>query len=246
MYNNNIIKNNININNFRNNKEPNERNNELNYADLSVDKIRIMKIDKSNDSINNIDIGEKLIRNGFFTGKSKKKDNYDSKSEYSNYIEGDYKYDSYNMKVNQLLAKYNQVKELFKKKNINLNQNYDYVKKCRGDMADIYGINNSVNNLNIRTEYNDEDYDDIFHPKNKIKAKTKSKPRLMPKATIKTRYPINNDNLSKLAKSEYSMSITNILDNSQNKINKNLINYGKYYDYDDLINNTTHLKNYLY
>lgn len=33
------------------------------------------------------------------------------------------------------------------------------------------------------------------------------------------------------------MSITNILDNSQNKINKNLINYGKYYDYDDLINN---------
>ena len=235
---NNLIRNNININNYKNNKEPNERNNELNYADLSVDRIRTVKADKSIDSSKN-DIGEKLIRNGFFAGKSKKKDNYENESEYSYNIEGDYKYDSYNMKVNQLLNKYNQVKELFKKKNINLNQNYDYIKKCKGDIADIYGINNSVNNLNIKTDYSDEDYDDIFHPKNKLKAKTKSKPRLRPKPTIATRYPKKNDILSKIAKSEYSMSITNILDNSQNKTSKDLINYSKYYDYDDLINNIT-------
>ena len=61
----------------------------------------------------------------------------------------------------------------------------------------------------------------------------------MPKATIAAKYPKNKDNLSKLTKSEYSMSITNILDNSENKTNKNLINYSKYYDYDDLINNIT-------
>ena len=248
----NPIQNNINISNINIiNKENYPRKKELRKKDLSVDRLNI--IDNNMHNLTNDDIGEELLNNGFFAGKSKKKNNnnYYNKSEDSIYKNDEEdKYASYNMKVNQLIDKYKKIKELFKKNNININQNYDYVKKCRGNAADIYGINNTINNTNINDDFtksfnNNEDYDKIFRPKNKSKARI---------------IRVDNTKKTKSAKSAYNMSIKNIIDNldtkKDNNINnnnisnnnistnyKNLINSSQYFDYDDLINNISNNQN---
>ena len=204
-----------------------KNNNLINNRDLSADRIR--DIDKSIESISNNNYNTNdLLNNGFFAGKSIKKNNNDNKSNYSQKTDNN-RYDLLNQKIEIMLQKNNEFKELLKMKNINidnknknnLNNNYDYIKKCKGIAADIYGLNNNENNLNInnyymKTNYNDQEYDSIFHPKNNNK--------------------INYLNTIENTKS--NTSINNLLENLDNKKDtKNMIDYGSYYDYDDLINN---------
>ena len=227
----------INNNNIKNdniNKIQIVRNNNLiNNRDLSADRIR--DIDKSIESIsnNNYDTND-LLNNGFFAGKNLKKNNNDNKSDYSQKTDNN-RYDLLNQKIEIMLQKNHEFKELLKKKNINIdiknnlnnaNNNYDYIKKCKGIAADIYGLNNSENNLNlnnyyIKTNYDDQEYDSIFHPKNKSK----------------NNY-LNNENNKSIT------SIKNLLENLDNKNGtKNMIDYKHYYDYDDLINNISDNQN---
>ena len=231
-------------------------NNKLKNRDLSVDRIRDIKnisIKDSYSSNKNDFVTDSLLKHGFFGSKKKKKktehnelnlnideSNYNNESNYNyNYdiedIEAEKRYEQYNMKVQKLMEKYNQIKD----KNIS----YDYIKKCKGSAAEIYGINNSQNNiilynksnksnksnLNYTKEYSnnkdfshDKDYDSIFNSREKTKINI-----------------TKNDNKSKYNyyKTTNNMSIKNILNNLDNNKDKNLINYGKYYGYDDLINN---------
>ena len=204
-----------------------KNNNLINNRDLSADRIR--EIDKSIESISNNNYNTNdLLNNGFFAGKSIKKNNNDNKSNYSQKTDNN-RYDLLNQKIEIMLQKNNEFKELLKMKNINidnknknnLNDNYDYIKKCKGIAADIYGLNNNENNLNInnyyiKTNYDDQEYDSIFHPKN----------------NNKTNY------LNTIENTKSNTSINNLLENLDNKKGiKNMIDYENYYDYDDLINN---------
>ena len=169
-----------------------------------------------------------MINDGFFTGK-KKKINFDKdnkKSEQNEIIDDEDRYDIYNMKYNQLMDKYNENKELFKKKNIKLNQNYDYVKKCRGTMVDIYGISNSVDNLDINNNYKkafNDNYNNNFKNKSLSKTKNSNSNR--------------NKHLSKDNKTEYLKNIKYISDNLNNQNdNNNTANSNDKFDYEDLIN----------
>ena len=96
------------------------------------------------------------------------------------------------------------MKEFFKKKNIKLNQNYDYVKKCRGTVADKYGISYSMNNLDKNNNYKkafNDNYNSNFKTKSLLKTKNNNRNKLLLKGN----------------KSEYLRSIKNISYNINNK-----------------------------
>ena len=213
-------------------KIPIIKNTKLKTRDLSVDRIRekenLDNIKNSYYTNSNDNFTDSLIKNGFFASKKPKKSDYSDlnlnirDNNYYNDIETEKRYEIYNMKVKKLLEKYNQIKE----KDIN----FDYVKKCKGTNAEIYGISTSQNNINLYNKNNrsnknitTDDYESIMTPKDKSKIYKR-------KNYIKSS--------SNYYRFDNSMSIKNILTNlGDNKKDKYLISYNNSYGYDDLINN---------
>ena len=213
-------------------KIPIIKNTKLKTRDLSADRIRekenIDNVKSSYYTNSNDNFTDSLLKNGFFASRKPKKFDYSDlnlnirDSNYYNDIEAEKRYEIYNMKVKKLLEKYNQIKD----KDIN----FDYVKKCKGTNAEIYGISTSQNNVNLYNKNNrsnknttTDDYESILISKDKSKI-------------YKTKNYIKSS--SNYYRSDNSMSIKNILTNlGDNKKDKYLISYNNYYGYDDLINN---------
>ena len=227
------LKNNNKFNNIPyNNKEV------LTNRDINSDRRNII-IDNDINNLSkpkNSTYEEELLSNGFF-GPKKSKKNKNEQNEDNHKIKEDNIYDSYNLKVQKLIEKYNNAKKLFNDND--LNQNYDYVRKYNKNEADIFGVNKSENILNINKNYlKDFNDDKIFHSKNIKKNKSQKINKNNSKNTIKsTKNKIDIEPNSKYTKSEYSIGIKNIIDNLDNKkTDKDLINKSNHFDYDDLIN----------
>ena len=140
---------------------------------------------------------ENLIRNGFFSGGNKKKENIEN--------EENNEEDLYPEKIKEIISKYqnNDVNNHnHNHKEENDYENYDYIKKVKAkdlEQYNNYANNFFQNNKNIKSKRDendyDEDYDEIFHPKN-----------------IKR----NNNDDNQLNQSDYSNSVYNILNNLDN------------------------------
>ena len=143
------------------------------------------------------------------------------------------------------MKKYQQIKY-----NNNLNE-YDYIKKFKGDEANIFAINTVQNDNYYQTKnnnntyinendyneifqhnnnsnidnINDTEYDEIFHKKeNSIKSNLNDiEFTVLPNSRFNTCH-------------ECTKSANNILAN-----NRNVINYDNYYNYDDLVSNLSQL-----
>jgi hypothetical protein len=193
-----------------------------------------------NNNINSFNGTIDLINNGFFSPKNIRK----SKSKYNlgnnnddneNYYE-ESNYDLNNTKIKKLLKKYQQIKN-----NNNLNE-YDYIKKFKGEEANIFAINTVQNDNYYQTKnnynsyinkddcneifqhnnkINDTEYDEIFHKKNNLIKNIQYD--ILPNSRLNTY-------------DECTKSENNILANT-----RNVINYDNYYNYDDLVNNLSQL-----
>ena len=140
---------------------------------------------------------ENLIRNGFFSGGNKKNENIEN--------EENNEEDLYPEKIKEIISKYqnNDVNNHnHNHKEENDYENYDYIKKVKAkdlEQYNNYANNFFQNNKNIKSKRDendyDEDYDEIFHPKN-----------------IKR----NNNDDNQLNQSDYSNSVYNILNNLDN------------------------------
>ena len=149
---------------------------------------------------------ENLKNNGFFSGKNKKNENIlKEDSQESNE-------DTYPDKIREIIEKYQnednfKLNDGNKSKGKNKMNNYDYVKKIKANEQGFHPINkfqpyNYNNNINYvikpKREENDydEEYEDLFHPKN----------------NIRNNYNNIND-YNQLNTSEYSNSVYNIINN---------------------------------
>ena len=244
------------LNKLKKNKiEPKNKlfiNNELFETNAVPNRAKtICNIKKNYSKINNInslnEAGD-LLNNGFFSPNNnniKNKYNFDNENTHNinndnnNYEESNYDLD--NTKIKKLLKKY---------KSINYNNNlkeYDYIKKFKGDDANIFAINTVQNDNYYQTKNNDDthinenDYDEIFqHDKNSNIDNINTteyneifykKNKLMKNSP----YDILSDSRYNTY-DEYAKSANNILANT-----RNVINYDNYYNYDDLVNNLSQL-----
>ena len=208
----------------------------------------ICNIKKNYSKINNrnsLNEAGDLLNHGFFSPiniKIKSKYNFgnNNNDDNENYYE-ESNYDLNNSKIKRLMKKYQQINY-----SNNLNK-YDYIKKFKGDEANIFAINtvqndnyyqtknndnicineddyNEIfqhnNNTNI-DNINDTEYDGIFHKKNNLIKKNLYD--ILPNSQYNTF-------------DEYTKSENNILANT-----RNVINYDNYYNYDDLVNNLSQL-----
>ena len=149
---------------------------------------------------------ENLKNNGFFSGKNKKNENIlKEDSQESNE-------DTYPDKIREIIEKYQnednfKLNDGNKSKGKNKMNNYDYVKKIKANEQGFhpitkfqpYNYNNNINYvIKPKREENDydEEYEDLFHPKN----------------NIRNNYNNIND-YNQLNTSEYSNSVYNIINN---------------------------------
>ena len=150
---------------------------------------------------------ENLKNNGFFSGKNKKNENIEKEDS------KDSNEDTYPDKIREIIEKY-QNEDNYKLKEENkskgkkkINNNYDYIKKIKASEQGFYPVNNfypyyNKNKINYAIKSKreiddyDEEYEELFHPKNNI------------------RNDYNNiNNYNQLNTSEYSNSVYNIINN---------------------------------
>ena len=150
---------------------------------------------------------ENLKNNGFFSGKNKKNQNIEKEDS------KDSNEDTYPDKIREIIEKY-QNEDNYKLKEENkskgkkkINNNYDYIKKIKASEQGFYPVNNfypdyNKNKINYAIKSKrevddyDEEYEELFHPKNNI------------------RNDYNNiNNYNQLNTSEYSNSVFNIINN---------------------------------
>ena len=150
---------------------------------------------------------ENLKNNGFFSGKNKKNQNIEKEDS------KDSNEDTYPDKIREIIEKY-QNEDNYKLKEENkskgktkINNNYDYIKKIKASEQGFYPVNNfypdyNKNKINYAIKSKrevddyDEEYEELFHPKNNI------------------RNDYNNiNNYNQLNTSEYSNSVYNIINN---------------------------------
>ena len=166
---------------------------------------------------------ENLKNNGFFSGKNKKNQNIEKEDS------KDSNEDTYPDKIREIIEKY-QNEDNYKLKEENkskgktkINNNYDYIKKIKASEQGFYPINNfypyyNKNKINYAIKSKrevddyDEEYEELFHPKNNI------------------RNDYNNiNNYNQLNTSEYSNSVYNIINNIDDYDNLiNGLNQSKY------------------
>ena len=182
-------------------KEKKSRSKSKNKMDKSVDKIKNITDNNNNININkkqryfmNYDntknFEENLIKNGFFSGKNKKNENIENE---------DSNEDTYPQNIREIVEKYKKNKDNSKEKK--KEKNYDYIKKIKAsEQGQGFFIGNKSNPYyknNIKYKNNDDDYDEeydeIFHPKN------------IRKTNINNYYQENT--------SDYSNSVYNIINN---------------------------------
>lgn len=204
----------------------------------------IKKNYSKNNNINPLNETEDLINYGFFSPNNNDiKNKYDfgnnNNDETENYEENSY--DLNNTKVKKLLKKYQQIKY-----NNNSNE-YDYIKKFKGDEASIFAINTIQNENycqekdNDNTYINEDDYDEIFQHYNNSNIDNINDTEYNEIFGKKNNLMKNNpyDILSNSRFNtcdEYTKSANNIFANT-----RNVINYDDYYNYDDLVNNLSQL-----
>ena len=150
---------------------------------------------------------ENLKNNGFFSGKNKKKENIEKEDS------KDSNEDTYPDKIREIIEKY-QNEDNYKLKEENkskgkkkIDNNYDYIKKIKASEQGFHPVNNfypyyNKNKINYAIKSKremddyDEEYEELFHPKNNI------------------RNDYNNiNNYNQLNTSEYSNSVYNIINN---------------------------------
>ena len=230
---NNKIRRNNKLDKYNNNQNIN--NNSIN-RNISYDKLRDMNISiNSDNSSKKKKFEDSLFKNGFFIAKNKnnynkEKSESEEQNKYLNKENDESEEQSKGHdKINKIYEKYQKMKEKEnedynrsnnksnKGKNLN-NNDFDYIKKIKGNIEELYGnsiFQDNIKNSNTKKKDFDEEYDKLFHPNN-FKRSSNS----------------NDHANNHLNTSDYSNSVYNLLNNLDNNKRFDYNNYG----YDDLIN----------
>ena len=227
-------------------------NNELFETNIAHNKAKTISNIKKNYSkisnSNSLNETGDLLNHGFFSpnninnkSKSHFGNNNNINDDYENYYE-ESNYDLNNTKIKKLLKKFQQIN------NDNKLNEYDYIKKFKGDEANIFAINTVQNENYYETKNNDntyineDDYNEIFQHNND-NSNIDNINETEYDEIFHKKHNLIKDNLYDILPNsrfntcdEYTKSANNILSNT-----RNVINYDNYYNYDDLVNNLSQL-----